>query len=151
MLYFEERDGFLNAQLSGNNQFKMKPLQRIRGDSYILREVSSSSILSYDCCFGSTGIPFPSPVPVTRKARQNAVCISCLYRYGAKSHVCYGRLRSDGRRGRWLCQRLQFRIYRDTLCFSCTVSNGTVYNRFERRAMSYGLHIRSDNADIQPL
>ena len=62
MLYFEERDRFLNAQLPGNNQFTIKPLQRIPGDSYVLREVSSSSIFPHDCCFGLTGTRFPSPV-----------------------------------------------------------------------------------------
>ena len=36
-LYFEERDRFLDAQLPGNNQLKTRPLQRMPGDSYVLR------------------------------------------------------------------------------------------------------------------
>jgi len=36
-LYFEKRDRFLKAQLSGNLEFKIKPLQRMPGDSYVLR------------------------------------------------------------------------------------------------------------------
>lgn len=37
MLYFEKRDRFLEAQLPGNNQLKIRPLQRMPGDSYVLR------------------------------------------------------------------------------------------------------------------
>ncbi|KAF6230750.1 hypothetical protein HO133_000009 [Letharia lupina] len=35
--YFEKRDRFLEAQLPGNNQFKIGPLQRMPGDNYVLR------------------------------------------------------------------------------------------------------------------
>lgn len=36
-LYFEKRDRFLRAQLQGNLELKIKPLQRMPGDSYVLR------------------------------------------------------------------------------------------------------------------
>lgn len=37
-LYFEKRDRFLKAQLSENLEFKIKPLQRMLSDCYVLRE-----------------------------------------------------------------------------------------------------------------
>ena len=37
MPYFEKRDRFLKAQLPGNSDFKIRPLQRMPGDSYVLR------------------------------------------------------------------------------------------------------------------
>lgn len=37
MLYFEKRDMFLEAQLLGKTAFKIRPLQRMPGDSYVLR------------------------------------------------------------------------------------------------------------------
>ena len=37
MLYFEKRDRFLEAQLPGNNQLSIRPLQRMPGDSYVVR------------------------------------------------------------------------------------------------------------------
>ena len=37
MPYFEKRDRFLEAQLPGNSDFKIRPLQRMPGDSYVLR------------------------------------------------------------------------------------------------------------------
>ena len=37
MSYFEKRDKFLTAQLPGDDGFKTRPLQRMPGDSYVLR------------------------------------------------------------------------------------------------------------------
>ena len=36
-LYFDKRDRFLEAQLRGNLELKIEPLQRMPGDSYVLR------------------------------------------------------------------------------------------------------------------
>ena len=74
VLYFEEWDRFLNTKLPGNNQFKIEPLQRIPGNSYVLRE---GGVLLVD-----------------------------------------------------ISQQLLFRINKDTVPFTCTVSNSTVYTRF---------------------
>ena len=35
--YFDRRDKELDAQLPGTDEFKMRPLQRMPGDSYVLR------------------------------------------------------------------------------------------------------------------